>query len=58
MSVARKQIPKTQQWISWETVFSTRSVRQLRDSTIKAFLEAVISMRSLSRSDKQDKSSI
>jgi hypothetical protein len=31
--VARQQIPNTHQWTNWEEVFSTLSVRQLRDVT-------------------------
>jgi hypothetical protein len=53
--VARQQIPITHQWTNWEAVFSTRSVRQLRDATTE-LLEAVFPMRSVPRCYNQDKS--
>jgi hypothetical protein len=43
------------QWTKWEAVFSTLSVRQLRDVTIKELLEAVFSIPSMPRCFKQDK---
>jgi hypothetical protein len=52
-----QQIPNTRQWNNCEEMFSKRSVRQLRDSTIE-LLKAVFSMRSVSRCYKQDKSRI
>jgi hypothetical protein len=45
------------QWTNWEAGFSTRSVRQLRDVTIE-LVEVVLSMWSLPRCYKQDKSRI
>jgi hypothetical protein len=42
---------------NWEAVFSTWSVRQLRDATIE-LLEEVFSMRSVQRCYKQDNSRI
>jgi hypothetical protein len=52
--LAREQIRNTEQWSKWETVFSTRSVLQLRDATIDELLGEVFSMRSLTRCYKQD----
>jgi hypothetical protein len=53
--VVRQQIPNTHQRTNWEEVFSTQSVRQLRAETLE-LLEAVFSMRPVSRCYKQDKS--
>jgi hypothetical protein len=39
MPIARQQIPNMHQWTNWEAVFSARSVRQLRDTTIEELLE-------------------
>jgi hypothetical protein len=55
--VARQQIRNMHQWTNWEEMFSTRSVRQLRDATIE-LLEAVFSMRYVPRCHKQDKSTV
>jgi hypothetical protein len=41
---------------SWEAVFSTLSVRQLRDATIGKLLEEIRSVRSVPRCYKQDRS--
>jgi hypothetical protein len=57
MPVARQQIPNTHQYTNWEVMFSTRSVRQLRDATIE-LLEAVFSMRSVPRCYNKDKSGV
>jgi hypothetical protein len=57
MPVAKQQIPNMHQWTTWEAVFFTRSVRQLRDATIE-MLEAVFSMRSVPRYYKQNKSTV
>jgi hypothetical protein len=46
-----------QQWSNWEAVFSTWSVRQLRDATNEQ-LEELFSMFSMSRCYKQDKSTV
>jgi hypothetical protein len=43
------------QWANWEAVFSTESVRQLRDATIEELLAGVYSVRSVPRCYKQDK---
>jgi hypothetical protein len=43
-SVARQQIPETQQKTNWEAAFSTRSMRQLRDATIEELLEAMFAI--------------
>jgi hypothetical protein len=51
--VARQQIPNAP--MSWEAVFSTRSVQQLRDARIEEPLEAVFSMLPVPRCYKQDK---
>jgi hypothetical protein len=53
-----QQIPKEHQSINWEEVFSTQSVRQLRDAAIEELLKAVFSMRSVPRCYKQDKSRV
>jgi hypothetical protein len=42
------------QWSKWEAVFSTRSVRQLREATVE-LLGEVFSVRSKARCYKQDK---
>jgi hypothetical protein len=47
-TVARQQIHNTHRWTNYEAVFSTRSVRQLRDATIE-LLETVFSLRSMPR---------
>jgi hypothetical protein len=47
--VARQQISTMHQWTNWEAVFSARSVRHLRDATIKELLEAAFSMQSMPR---------
>jgi hypothetical protein len=39
----------TQQWSNWEAVFSTRSMRLLRDATIETLLGEVFSVRSVPR---------
>jgi hypothetical protein len=46
--VSRQQIRNTQQWSNWE-VFSTRSVRQLRDATLQELLGKVFPMRPVKR---------
>jgi hypothetical protein len=51
--VARQQIRNTHLWTNWKAVFSTRSVRYLRDETIEALLGEVFSVRSVSRCYKQ-----
>jgi hypothetical protein len=42
--VAKQQIPNMHQWTNWEVVFSTRSVRELRNATVKELLEAAFSI--------------
>jgi hypothetical protein len=39
--VAGQQIPNKHQWTGWEALFSTQSLRHLRDTTIEELLEAV-----------------
>jgi hypothetical protein len=56
-SIARQQIPNMHNWTNWE-VFSTRSVRYLRDATIEETLGEVFSVQSVPRCYKQDKSRI
>jgi hypothetical protein len=58
MPVTRQQIPNEHQLSNWEEISSTRSTRQLRDTTVKEMLEAVFSMRSGPSCYKQDKSRI
>jgi hypothetical protein len=58
MPIARQEIPNVHKWANWEVVFSTWSVRQLRDATIENLLEAVFSMLSVPRYFKQDNSRI
>jgi hypothetical protein len=53
MPVAREQIPNMHQWTNWEAVFSTRSVRQLREATREELFEAVFSVLSVPRCYKQ-----
>jgi hypothetical protein len=53
-----QQNPNTHQQTNWEAVFSTRSVRQLRDAKTEELLEAVFYIRSVPRCYQQDKSSI
>jgi hypothetical protein len=55
--VMASKFPNTHQWSNWEAVFSTHYVRQLRNATIK-LLEEMISMRSVPRCNKQDKSRV
>jgi hypothetical protein len=56
MPISRRQIPNMHQWTNWDAIFSTRSVRQLRNAT--ELLEAVFSMRPVQRCYKQGKSRI
>jgi hypothetical protein len=55
--VARQQIHNTHQWINYEEMFCTQSVRQLRDATIE-LLKAAFSMLYMPRCFKQNKSTI
>jgi 3-polyprenyl-4-hydroxybenzoate decarboxylase len=58
MAVVRQQISNTHQWTNCEAVFSTRSVRQLRDTTMYELLEDTFSALPVLRLYKQDKSRI
>jgi hypothetical protein len=57
MPVAGQHISNKHQSTNWEEVFSIRSVRQLRDTTME-LLEALLSMQSVPRRYKQDKSRV
>jgi hypothetical protein len=47
--VTMQQIRSTQQFSNWEALFSTRSVRYLRDATIEELLGEVFSVTSVPR---------
>jgi hypothetical protein len=55
MPVARQQIRNMHQWTNWKEVFSTWSMQQLHDATIKELLEAVFRIRFMPRCYKQDR---
>jgi hypothetical protein len=50
-----QQIPNTHQWTNWKSVFSTRSMRQLRDASSEKLMGALFSVRSVLKCYKQDK---
>jgi hypothetical protein len=49
-----QKFPNPHQWTNWEAVFSTRSVRQLRDGTTE-LLKADFSVRSVPKYYEEDK---
>jgi hypothetical protein len=53
-----QHIRNNHQWSNWEAVFSTRSVRKLRDARLEDLLGEAFSMRSVPKCYKQDKSRI
>jgi hypothetical protein len=56
--IARQQFPNRHQWTNWKAVFSTRFVPQLRDAKTEELLGEVISVLSVPRRYKQEKSRI
>jgi hypothetical protein len=56
--VAMQQIPNTHQWTNWEKVFFMQPMQQLCGTTVEEWLEAVFSLWSVQRCDKQDKSGV